>query len=105
MKSADDGLIIIVKKEESAAEVSYLTLWHPGGFGDFRKKKRLNTRGFAREFLQFGMLYRPGTSLKRHGTSSSLHSKKFFLLGECRFFVSDIISGGLCGHLALGANR
>jgi len=32
------------------------------------------------------------------------------LLGECRFFVSDVISGGLLGHLgplclALGANR
>jgi len=32
------------------------------------------------------------------------------LLGGCRFFVSDVISGGLLGHLgplclALGANR
>jgi len=32
------------------------------------------------------------------------------LLGGCRFFVSDVISGGLFGHLgplclALGANR
>jgi len=33
--------------------------------------------------------------------------KKKFLVGECRFFVSDVISGGLFGqlHLALGANR
>jgi len=36
--------------------------------------------------------------------------KKIFLLGECGFFVSDVISGGLLGHLgplclALGANR
>jgi len=36
--------------------------------------------------------------------------KKFFLLGGCRFFVSDVISGGLLGHLgplclALGAIR
>jgi len=32
---------------------------------------------------------------------------KFFLLGVCGFFVSDVISGGLFGqlHLALGANR
>jgi len=42
--------------------------------------------------------------------SSSLHSKKNFLLGGCRFFVSVVISGGLLGHLgplclALGANR
>jgi len=56
------------------------------------------------------MLYRPGKSLKRRGKSSSLHSKKNFLLGGCGFFVSDVISGGLLGHLgplclALGANR
>jgi len=38
------------------------------------------------------MLYRPGKSLKRRGKSSSLHSKKNFLLGGCGFFVSDIIS-------------
>jgi len=35
---------------------------------------------------------------------------KNVLLGECRFFVSDIINGGLLGHLgplclALGANH
>jgi len=80
------------------------------GFGDFRREKRLNARGFAREFLQSGMLCRPGKSLKRRGKSSSLHSEKNFLLEECGFFVSDVISGGLLGHLgplclALGANR
>jgi len=36
--------------------------------------------------------------------------EKNFLLGGCRFFVSDVISGGLLGHLgslclALGTNR
>jgi len=87
-----------------------LTLWRPAAFRDFRKKKRLNARGFAREFLWSGMLYRPGKSPKRHGKSSSLHSKKYFLLGGCGFFVSDVISGGLLGHLGplclvLGANR
>jgi len=40
----------------------------------------------------------------------SLHSKKIFLLGGCWCFVSDVISGGLLGHLGplclvLGANR
>jgi len=87
-----------------------LTLWHPGGFGDFRKKKRLNAHGFAWEFLRSGMLYRPSRSLKRHGKSSSLHSKKNFLLGGCGYFGSDVISAGLLGHLgplclALGANH
>jgi len=37
-------------------------------------------------------------------------TRKIFLLGGCRFFVSDVISGRLLGHLgplclALGANR
>jgi len=87
-----------------------LILLRPAAFGDFRKKKRLNTHGFAREFHWSGMLYRPGKSLKRRGKSPSQHSKKNFLLGECVFFVSDVISGGLLGHLgplclALGANR
>jgi len=87
-----------------------LTLWRPLGFGDIRKNKRLNACGFAWEFLRSGMLYRPGKSLKRRGKSSSLHSKQNFLLGGCGFFVSDVISRGLLGHLgslclALGANR
>jgi len=33
-----------------------LLIWRPLGFGDFRKKKRLNARGFAREILRSGML-------------------------------------------------
>jgi len=56
------------------------------------------------------MLYRPGKILKRCSKSSSLHSKKIFLLGGFVFFVSDVICGGLLGHLgplclALEANR
>jgi len=81
-----------------------------GCFRGFSEKKCLNACGFAREFIWSGMLYRPGKSLKRRGKSSSLHLKKIFLLGECGFFVSDVITGGLLGHLgplclALGANR
>ena len=75
------------------AEYSQIALWRSAAFGDFRKKNRLNARGFAREFLLSGMLYRPSKSLKKSGKSSSLHSKKIFLLGGCGFFVSDIISG------------
>ena len=52
-----------------------------GCFWRFSEKKRLNAIGFAWEFLRSGMLYRPGKSLKRHGKSSSQHSKKIFLLG------------------------
>jgi len=63
-----------------------LTLWHPHGFRDFRKKNRLNAHGFAWEFLWSGMLHIPGKSLKRRGKSSSLHSKNIFLLEGCRLY-------------------
>jgi len=86
-----------------------LTLWCPAAFGDFRKK-HLNARGFAQEYLCSSTGYIPGRSVKRHGKSSGLHSKKNFLLGGWSFFVSDVISEGLLGHLvplclALAANR
>jgi len=76
----------------------------------FSEKNCLNARGFVWEFLRSGMLCRPGTNLKRRGKSSSLHFKKIFSLGCYGFFMSDIISGGLLGHLgplclALGAKR
>jgi len=81
-----------------------------GCFRVFLEKKRLNARGFALEYLRSCSGYGPGQSVKRRGKSSSQHSKKIFLLGGCGFFVSDVISGGLLGHLgplclALGANR
>ena len=41
-------------------------------------KKRLNARGFEREYLRSCSGYRPGWSIKRRGKSSSLHSKKTF---------------------------
>jgi len=56
-----------------------------GCFRGFSEKK-LNARGFAREFLRSGVLYRPGKSLKRRGKSSGLHSKKNFFLGGAGFF-------------------
>jgi len=73
-------------------------------------KKSLTAHGFVQEFLWSGMLYRPGKSLKRRSKSSSLHSKQKFIAWVCWFFVSDVINGGLLGHLgplslALGANR
>jgi len=64
-----------------------LQLWHFGVrlllriFG----KKRLNARGFVREFLCSCTGYGPGRSIKRRGKSSSLHSKKNFFLGGCEF--------------------
>jgi len=77
---------------------------------EFLRHNNRIARGLAREFLRSGKRYRPGQRLKRHGKSSSLHSKQIFLVGGCEFFVSGFISGGLLGHLgqlylALGANR
>ena len=79
----------------------FLTLWRLAGFGNFRKKTTLNARGFAREFLRSSMLYRPSKSLKRRGKTSSLHSKKFFLLGDAVFCEwRHKWRTGLLGHLA-----
>jgi len=74
------------------------------------KKNSWIARGFAQEYLRSCTGYGPGRSVKRRGKSCSLKSKKFFLVGECRFFVSDVISGVFFGHhgqfhLALGTNR
>ena len=63
---------------EKAIVLACLTLWHPLVFGDFRKKTRLNTHGFAREFLQSSMLYRPSKSLKRRGKSFFPWGVRFF---------------------------
>jgi len=78
--------------------------------GIFRKKKRLNAREFAREYLHSCTGYGPSQSVKRHGKSSNLHSKNFFFAYGCGYFVSDVMNGWLLGHLgplylALGANR
>jgi len=89
---------------------SYINSLASTSIWGFSEKKRLNACGFVWEFLWSGILYRPGKSLKRRGKSSSLHSIRIFLLVGCGFFVGDVISGGLLGHLgplclALSTNR
>jgi len=79
---------------------SVLTLWRPAKKGIFGKKHR-NTHDFERELLRSCTGYRPGQSVKKRSKSSSLHSKKNFLVGGCGFFMSDVISGGLLSHLGL----
>jgi len=74
------------------------------------RKNSWIARGFAWEFLRSCKRYRPGQKLKRLGKSCSLHLKKNVLVGGYGFFVSDVISGKLLGHLgqlhlALGPNR
>ena len=66
--------------------IIFLTLLRPGGFGDFRKKKHLNARGFAQELLRFGRFYRLSEGLKKRSKSSRLHWKKNFLRGGVRVF-------------------
>jgi len=61
-----------------------LTLWRLAAFRDLRKK-RLNARGFVREYLRSCSGYGPGRSVKRCGKSSSLNSNKFFCLGFAGF--------------------
>jgi len=56
-----------------------------GRFQGFLEKKRLNARGFAWEYHRSYTGYGLGRSAKRHGKSSSRHSKKKFFLGRCRF--------------------
>jgi len=85
-----------------------LTPWHLGGFGDFCKKTAVF--GCLTNVLASPPIALESCSMaQRIGQSSRLHSKKS-LPGGCRFFVSDVISGGLLGHfgplcLALSANR
>jgi len=85
-----------------------LILWRPAAFGDFRKKNAKHT------WLCVGispLLFGLRTWSKCQKTWQVFYSalKKNCLLGEYEFFVSDVISGGLLGHLgplylALGAN-
>jgi len=87
----------------------FLTLLELPGFGDFCKKtssfqlpcQHLSSSADCTRELFSGS----------NGSASLLDctQKKFFAWGV-RFFVSDVISGGLFGHLgpfclALGANR
>jgi len=56
-----------------------------GCFRGILKKKRLNPRGFAQEYLRSSLGYGPGRSVKRRDKSSSLHSKQIFLLKGADF--------------------
>jgi len=59
----------------------YINFLASGCFQGFSEKKRLNARGFAREFLWSSMLYRPGESLKNAASLLVCTRKKIFLLG------------------------
>jgi len=83
------------------------TLWRLAAFGGFREK---NTKSHKALCKNFSGLVSATDSVKKRSKSCSLHSKKNFFVGGCGFFVSDVISVGLSGHLgplhlALGSNR
>jgi len=69
---------------EKTFKLTVINTLASGRFWDFEKKHR-NARGFARKFLQSHKCYGPGWSVKRRGKSSSLHSKKIFLVGGADF--------------------
>jgi len=70
-----------------ATALFFYILLNTSAFGRFREFLGKNSRiaRGCREFLRSGMCYRPGKWLKRHGKSSSLHSKNFFCLGSAEF--------------------
>jgi len=64
--------------QTSSEKGVYVNSMASGCFRGFSVKKRLNVRGFAREYLRSSSGYGPSRSVKRRGKSSSLHSKKKF---------------------------
>ena len=87
-----------------------LTLWHPLRFGDFWKKNAQTHVASCRNISDLVCSTDPVEVSKHTASLLVCTQKKIFLLGECGFLVSDVISGGLLGHLgplclALGTNR
>jgi len=78
-------LLLLLFKQEVKICNFYINSLASAKIREFSEKTHLNAHGFARKFLWSSMLYRPGKSLKRHGKSSSLHSKKIFCLGGAGF--------------------
>jgi len=87
-----------------------LTLLEPPGFGDFRKKN--SSFRLPYQLPSYSAHCARELFSSSNGSTSLVDCtrKKKFCLGGGVFFVSDIISGGLFGHLGplclgpLGAN-
>jgi len=85
-----------------------LTLWRPAAFGDFRKNTETHVvlhRNFSCSVSAMDVV-----EASKDVASLLVCTKKNFFGWGCGFFVSDIISGRLLGHLgtlylALNANR
>jgi len=88
---------------------SSLTLLEPPGFGDFRKKSSSLRLPYQRPSSSAHCARELFSGSNGSASLVDCTRKKFFAWGV-RFFVSDVISGGLFGHLdplclALGTNR
>jgi len=86
----------------------YLTLLEPPGFGDFRKKNSSFQLPYQRPSSSTHCARELFSGSNRLASLVDCTWKEFFAWGVC-FFVSDVIRGGLLGHLgplclALGAN-
>jgi len=86
-----------------------LTLWRPAAFGDFCEKNPETHVALCGNFSCPVSATDPVKSLKDTASLVACTRKKFFGWGLW-IFVSDVISGGLLGHigplhLALGSNR
>jgi len=76
----------------------HFTLWCLAGFGDFGKK----TTGSHVALDVHNLVAESGRELfkgSKDTASLVVHTQKIFFGWGCRFFVSDVISGGLLGHL------
>jgi len=86
-----------------------LTLWCLVGCGDSNTKTTVLHAALCARNLGAESGREMFKGLK-DAASSVVHTRKNFLVRGCGFFVSDVISGGLLGHLgplylALGTNR
>jgi len=89
--------------------IDMLTLWCLAAFGDFREK---NTKMHVALCGNFSGPVSATDPVKGSKDVASLLvcTQKKFWGGGCGFFVSDVISGGILGHLGplhltLGSNR
>ena len=86
-----------------------LTLWEPPGFGDFFQKNSSFRLPYQRPSSSAHCARELFSGWNGSASLVDCTQKKFFAWG-LRFFLSDVISGRLFGHLgplclALGANR
>jgi len=89
--------------------LAHLPLWDLVTFGEFREKNT-ETHVALRWYFSGPVSSTDSVKVSKYAASLVACTRKKFLVGGCGFFVSDVISRELLGHLgplylALGANR